>query len=514
MMFKRVVSVGMLVVFLFQTTGCYSWRNLPPQDLPSETADASKQLFLTLANGDQVVLEDAVLLEEEGLVRGLAIRFNGYTQPNPRPMDVPVADITEIRVHEFNTGKTVLAVVGIPTLTLLALAIIIAATKDSCPFIYAEGGSGFELKGELYSGAVFAEVERTDVLKLGDLETKEGRVRLKLANEAQETQYTDELTLLAVDHPRGTSVAPSPDGTLHAITRPQEPLSATGSREGDVVREVRGQDEEYWLPEPFSRDLRKPEDLRDRLELAFPRPDGARQAKLLVRIRNTYWADQAFGAFLGLLGNQMDAWYASQGQAMTPGGWGADFMAQHGLSLVVERRASSGWEEVGYFFPTGPMGWQEEVLAIPLTEAHPSETLNLRLTGGGVFWMVDRVAIDFTPSVPVVVHEIEPESAVDRQGRDVTGLLAESDNVYHIMPELGHWADITYRVPPLDPGMERTYLVRSEGYYIIHPKKSSQPDFAKLAAIQASPEGFLRFSMERLWELSGYTPPDVSRAPN
>jgi hypothetical protein len=62
--------------------------------------------------------------------------------------------------------------------------------------------------------------------------------------------------------------------------------------------------------------------------------------------------------------------------------------------------------------------------------------------------------------------------------------------------------------------MERTYLVRSEGYYIIHQKNSGPPDEARVASIQADPDGFLRFSMERFWQANGYAPPQSSHHPN
>ena len=324
----------------------------------------------------------------------------------------------------------------------------------------------------------------------------------------------DELTLLAVDHPRGTQVAPGVDGTIHTIGVSRAPLAATESRRGSVLAQVESHDELTWVPEPYERNLDDSAELRDQLVVSFPRPQGAAEAKLVVRIRNTYWADHAFGSFLGLLGSQMNTWYASQAREMTPAVWGTDFLAMHGFSLTVEWKGVQGWEEAGAFFPTGPIGWQEEVLTIPLDPAAVAGTLDLRLTGGGMFWMVDQVAVDFGSDVPVILHELSPEEATDQEGVDVTDLLTAADDQYYVMPQPGHYADVTYRVPPLDPDMERTYLVRSEGYYIIHQKNSGPPDEARVASIQADPDGFLRFSMERFWQANGYAPPQSSHHPN
>jgi len=513
-MSRRFIGLVLLAVFLVQTTGCYSWGSRPPETISEPEVMESESLRLKLTSGDEVEVRDVVINEERRTVSGRVVTINGMRQNPPTPMQFTIEEIQEFSIREFNGQKTFLAVVGIPALTLAAFALIVALTKESCPFLYVEEEEGLELRGELYSGAVFAEVERTDLLKLGELTPVGHRVRLRLANEALETQYTDELTLLAVDHPRGTQVAPGIDGTIHTLGVSSAPLTAAESRRGSVLAQVEGHDDLIWVPEPYERDLSDPADLRDQLVVSFPRPQGASQAKLVARIRNTYWADHAFGSFLALLGSQMNTWYASEGRKMTPGVWGTDFMAKHGLSLTVERKGAQGWEEAGAFFPTGPIGWQEEVLTIPLDPSAVSETLDLRLTGGGMFWMVDQVAVDFGSDVPLVIHELSPEAATDQDGVDVAGLLTAADNQYHVMPQPGHYADVTYRVPPRDPAMERTYLVRSEGYYIIHQKNSGPPDYGRLANIQSDPDGFLRFSMERFWLANGYAPPESSHHPN
>jgi len=513
-MFKKAISLILLSVFLFQSTGCSSWRSEGPEVVSAERLGGGKHVILHLTNGDEVEMTNVVVSESEQVVRGELWALNGVYQRNQPPREVSIGEIEGISLLEFDGKKTFVRFVAIPALILAALSLLVALTKESCPFLYAEGEEGFDLRGELYSGAVFQQVERTDLLRLGHLPSREDRVRLRLANEAWETQYTDELTLLAVDHAKDIQVLPGPNGQIHSIRAPQQPLSASESRGGSVLEAVRSLDEKAWIPEPFQRDLDDPAHLRDQLTLSFPRPVGAQEATLLVRIRNTYWADHAFGSFLGLFGTQMNTWFASEGEKMTPGVWGTDFLAKQGMSLVVERGVNGDWEETGSFFPTGPIGWQEEVLTIPLDAQDSSGALDLRLTGGGMFWMVDYVAVDFSENLPVVIHELSPEKAVDQDGLDVANLLTSPDDQYHIMPRPGHYAEITYKVPPENPDMDRTYMVRSEGYYIIHQKNSGPPDYMKLAAIQANPEGFLRFSMEKFWEASAYTPPGTSRYPN
>jgi len=61
---------------------------------------------------------------------------------------------------------------------------------------------------------------RTDVDNLDFVQPEHGVMRLKLANEQRETDYVDALSVLAVDHDSGLTVAPDAAGRLHTIGAP------------------------------------------------------------------------------------------------------------------------------------------------------------------------------------------------------------------------------------------------------------------------------------------------------
>ena len=70
----------------------------------------------------------------------------------------------------------------------------------SCPYIYANTANGFAFAGEIYSGAIYAPLERNDYLTLPQLIAENGNYKLKITNEQQEIQYTNLTELFVVDH--------------------------------------------------------------------------------------------------------------------------------------------------------------------------------------------------------------------------------------------------------------------------------------------------------------------------
>jgi hypothetical protein len=382
---------------------------------------------------------------------------------------IPVSDVAMVWTREVNSGLSVLATVGGFAAVWGTLVIIYVSSpgRAFCPLLYSYDGSRYSLEGELYSGAVFRDVERSDVLKLHHLAPQANEYVVKIANEADETQYTDEATLLIVDHPPDVDVYAGVDGRVRTVRRPAiAPLSAADFDGVAFTETVSTVDETMWSGNPFDKDPEDPSHWTSGLVLRFSKPPTATTAKLVVRIGNTYWADTVLARFLGLMGSAWPAWYQS-----------------------VER---------GYFHPTGPFGVKDDILELDLSDV-PGDLLTVRLRGGTFFWAVDAVAIDYSRDVPVRVHALTPRTAVDDSGRDVRAELSASDKSYFAMPEPGRFALVRYAAPAVDPGLSRSFLLRSWGYYTLHATDATTaPDLATLLAIRQRPELFLKYSLVEL----------------
>jgi hypothetical protein len=531
MTYRRSISVLLILAFLQLMVSCVSTKTRTPEQVSArakvykvvrvlkksgETVDFGKDSPAYLvgneirSSGEIHLDADGLRIEKQGdmytvttksgiIYKTRAVTRAGeyYTIQAEAFPPIPLSEVSMLWTSESNDLGTALVVVGVIAGTLGIVALIIALTKESCPFLYASDGTGFNLEGELYSGAIFKGIERRDFLKLHSLKAGPDGYRVKIANEAEETQYTDELTLLAVDHPAEIGVYAGSDGLIHTIQSPVSALSAKDFEGTDFTWDLSAADGRMWSSNPAGKDPENPASWRSGLTLSFPRPPAADRAKLVVRIGNTYWADYAFGHSLGLLGGMMPAWYQKTGQDPDIRTKADRFLSDQGVGLKVQIQGKEGWRDAGFFYPTGPFGIQDDIMVLPL-EGTPDDALTVRLQGGTFFWMIDYAAVDYSPDRPVDVQTLAPYEAVDDGGRDIKPSLVRTDGDYFVMPEPGNYAFVKFPAPPLKSGMERSFLLRSSGYYTIHPRGDSRPDVLKLLAIQQNPDLFLKFSLQEI----------------
>ena len=530
MKFRKVVSVALIAAFLQLSVSCVSTRQRSPNELKGpktykvvrvlkksgETIEFGKDRPAYL-RGDEIrtsgeirLAAEQVRQEKQGDTYILTTK-SGHTYRSPwvqrsgmyliiqaPPTEpIPLSDVSMVWTRQGNGVGTALVVLGGIVAATGIAALIVMLTKESCPFLYADDGTEFRLEGELYSGAVFKGLERRDFLKLHSLAATPEGYRLKIANEADETQYTDELTLIAVDHPKDIDVYAGSDGVIHTVRSPEAPLAAEDFEGKDFTASVSAADGRMWSSNPVGKDPEDPANWKSGLVLRFPKPPSAGQAKLVVRIGNTYWADFAFGKFFGLKVPAMQPWYQKVGADAGVRAKGERLMTEQGLGLKVQVQGRNGWRDAGFFYPTGPFGIQDDVLTVPL-ESTPDDVLTVRLQGGTFFWMIDYAAVDYSPDLPVDAQALSPAKALDDSGKDIRASLLRTDADYFVMPEPGNHAFVTFPAPPARPGMERSLLLRTSGYYTMHPRDQDAFDLEKLLAIRQNPDLFLKFSLQEM----------------
>ncbi|MBN2264427.1 MAG: hypothetical protein JW775_01310, partial [Candidatus Aminicenantes bacterium] len=137
------------------------------------------------------------------------------------PITLPLSDIQQVWIKTSKRGgASALTYVAVAGLAAAMVFLVIAVSNqepdptppgpiipESCPFVYSWNGKGYVLDAEPYGAAVTEGLKRTDWIELSELRPSAGVYRLLLANELDETQYTDELKLVAVDHAPGRKVA-------------------------------------------------------------------------------------------------------------------------------------------------------------------------------------------------------------------------------------------------------------------------------------------------------------------
>jgi hypothetical protein len=416
--------------------------------------------------------------------------------PQMRKISIPLSEVDLVSIRRTDPVGSFFATIGVIALLGAGTLAVIALLKESCPFIYSFDGRKYVFDAEPYGGATSQGLQRTEWCTLEHLKEVNGRYRIKITNEVDETQNTDELKLLVVDHPRDVQAVPDEQGVVHTIARPTAPLSARDGKGRDILPLVREKDDKYWQSRIEEKDPDNAADLRDEIVFEFPKPAGATKAKLLFNGCNTLWASQMLKRSLELYGEEVTKCYAaidSKGPAY------ANLMAwnlrEELYRLHVRMETTQGWTVKGTIVGGGPFISEDRVYTLDIGDV-PGTVLRIKMLPPAGYWMINTLAMDYTEDLPVSAIEIAPIQAVDSQGRDIADSLAITDAQYYSMPKTGDSAEITFLAPPMKPGLARTVICKASGYYSIHLPATGKPQMDILGRFLTEPGFAVRYALK------------------
>lgn len=469
---KRHSLAALLLVVLLPA--CTSMNetgveSLPAKGLPSVT--------LSMSDGSKIWLREGYS------ILGDSIRGAGTVTPHRKPTrsffgTVPLARVERIEVSEFSTVKTVLFVAGVAATVGIVAAISGSGSDDappppppsstreptrfSCPFIFTFDGDDFQCESETFAGSVHRGLERTALDPLAHLRPVDGRYRVLLVNAREETEYVDELSLLLVDHPSSVRVVPDGRGGLYTIGSPVTPLTAADGTAKDVLSLVSERDGLMWQSDLASRDFTGDDQYRDGIILEFPRPAGQQRMKLAVTGKNTRLGYFALRRIFELKGSDRMEWYekleSDPGEAARFARW----LGREGM-LHVSVWQDDGWVRQAVLPDVGPGVLKEQVALLDLARV-TGATVKVKVETATDLWRIDRVSADYSADIPLTVRRLQPLAAVDERAGDVTSLLESRDGTYYVTTG-GMFADVTFEAPPVAPGLVRTVLGATTGFY-------------------------------------------------
>ncbi len=406
---------------------------------------------------------------------------------------LPLKKVTKVEVIEKDKGKTtgnyILSAMGIVIGTIVLISLIAAAFKSSCPFVSAYDGNEMKLQGEIYGGAIYPQLCRNDYLPLEMKPAINGKLQLQISNELNEKQFTDLAELLVVTHNKDVRVDADENGDLHSISQPMLPIAAKVGDRNVMPLIVHANDS---LSFDFD-DTIAAKSNSNMIHLVFDKPADKRTAKLVLRLRNSYWLDMVYGKFTQGFGKYYSTFI--QKQSTTPVEKLIQWKEYQQLPLHVSVQTSNSWETQHSLAMVGPLATREIALPLDLNNVTGRQVV-VQLSAGFMFWQIDYAAIDYSDDTPLQISRLQPEKATDETGADVLPLLVKEDAGFLQQPVPGNATVIEYPYTPLtDSNQEQTYILHAKGYYEHVRNYTNAPDIGFLKQFR-QPGALSNYSMD------------------
>jgi hypothetical protein len=499
--FQRVVAVLTAVVFVACLPGCKSVA-VQPMPGPVKEANGAK-----LSAVNEVASEDFTKIVGyttrdgrhhviEGRATVIGDQFLVIGDSDNETYRGPVSDVVSVDVSYVN-GWSVAGFLLLGILVVGVVLLVVAASSKpspppshSCPFIYSWDGKHYFLDGEPFGGAVARALARTDYSQLRHLAPKAGEYRLLLANELDETQHTDSLTLLAIDHRPNDAVVLGFDGMVHAFEHRQSLLSAKDEQGTDLVPFLVDVDQMAWTPDLDRAARQLPlADTRNHLELTFARPQTSERVYLIANAATSTWGSLQIETMLAMYGTWVGAFYDAINNDPDARQQLKDWHEREELfHLAVKVRVGNKWEKRATMNASGPFISESRAIPLDLTGVE-GDTIQIRVDPPIGFWSFNAFQLGWGEG-PAKVQTLKAHVARDENGKDVRAQLASDDGLMLDQPETTNVTTLVFDAPRVPSGMARSVFARTRGWYEVHLHKLGSPDVAALSRVQTEP-GYL-----------------------
>jgi len=442
----------------------YGSRDIDPYDI-ADIASAGPGARIVLRGGERLDVLSG-FPTGEGTVRCEVAK----------PTYIPLDQVDKAKVRVVNTAASVLTTLGGITLLVGAIAldastddpddIFEGATEDIVEsFVFSmfetavvgppPGGRSLRLSLGPGGSRPAAEESQFWVLEWTPVDAEpgeDGRVHVRLGNRSGVPRGIDEAKLVAVDHPVGTEAAPDCRGFVRAVGDPVPPSSAVDGSGRDIAPLLRSRDDDLWRSRGGEAAQGAATGPRDELTLEFPRPPGARRAKLVVNAANSTWR-ALFAREAALVGQ------VSKDRRAAPGYHEREFS-----KLRVHVSTVFGWQTGQAICAAGPLPAESAIYEIDLEDVE-GDRVRLRLEPPAGYWLIDRLALDYGPDLSLEEAVIDAEGADGPDGPGILRALAAEDGTTAVFEGSGAESLLTFAVPPPKEGTRRTLFLRTVSCY-------------------------------------------------
>jgi hypothetical protein len=339
------------------------------------------------------------------------------------------------------------------------------AIFGSCPTVYSYNGTSYSLQAECFSYSICPMAEDKDLDRIDKGTISDNSYVLKVTNEALETHYINEMNLIYAEYPSRFEAFPSDDEDIILFGQEQEISSAKDKAGRDILPLISNRDRQWFRSDSSTLQQLCNKVTKDWIDLTLQKPRNAQKMFMAIRLRNTLLNTVLFydvmlgsggvrsldlveGKSIGLL----DAWNFNN--------WYTKY-----FGLEIQIWDGEEFETIGRIKDTGPIAWHQVGIRLPTLEG---KKIKLRLTFLPDNWVIDWVGISFDQSDKLFLKEI-PCKQLLKLYRDTLNLdaaiLRQNDDQYLITYPAESYL-LTYEVSNPKPDINRSYFLKSQGYYI------------------------------------------------
>lgn len=445
----------------------------------------------------QAVLNGRVYTFDDNMAKYKSEKYVivGVTSEN-KLVEIDTEEILYVTVTRYDNAKSCLVGLGGIAVTAGVVYLIILATKESCPFIYSFDGEKFVFDAEPLGGATSRGLAREEYSRLENIKEVDGKYKLRIVNEVDETQYIDALSLFIVDHPLNTEAVVNNNGQIYLTKNARNPLYSIDEKGNKLDKFLIAEDNICWqtkVPSYFSNS----ENIRHKLTFAFKKTPGKDSMNLILNAGTTLWGSNMIKEMLLLYGDEVDDWYDKINNKGLEYTQMMNFLQREELfELKLYLKEKDGWNQKAVIQGGGPFITEKRIIPLDVSRTE-GDTLFIQVNPPIGFWSFDYIAMDDIDCGPVVASEYNLSLSVDYRGDNIKEIICSKDERYYVMPQTGDYFDVEFEAPELKTETKRTIFVKTSGYYEIHLPKTDPPNSKLLYEIGLKPGKIVEYSIEK-----------------
>ncbi|MES2795304.1 MAG: hypothetical protein V4683_05020 [Bacteroidota bacterium] len=406
----------------------------------------------------------------------------------PTDFSIPIVNIKKIEDYVTAPGATLVSHLALNTIPPL----ILIAIMCNCPYVYSYDNSKLNFEGNLYSGAIYPNLERNDYLTIPNMAITDGKYKFRLENPRDdEQQFTNFMQMMVVHHSDQVRVLPDRKGILHTIKDLQKPEEAVSFDSKNQLSEVTEKDGRFYQFSEYQD--------KERLNgvvLKFKNESKSTNPKLVLSLKNSDWAGYVYKEGVSLFGDKLPAWRKKQ---MKRSGEEINTRAiAQGTLMSAYLKTNEGWKLIDYINTPGSVTARDLILPLEITDT--KSDIEIMLKGGFRFWDLDYAAMDFSQDEALQIDYLQPKSVIDLLGKDHSESLLSDDSSYLKQLTVNDKFDITFDNIPKKENLSQTMILNGKGYYNRLDKVEGRPQLSELWKIKKS--GFSAFSKKKYLEIA------------